>query len=110
MPEGEEARPEQIALIEKWIAGGAKTLRPSLKTRHSSSLPKRSAFGPSSRYGPPIPWDKQPKRKLLSFFLQQKLAERSLTLPGSTKETLIRRTTSTSPACPNTRWHRRLHQ
>ena len=98
MPEGEKKlRPEQIDLIEKWIAGGAKTLRtePDDPAQLVFTEEERNfwSFQPVTR--PPIPVGQEAAaRTPIDLFLLQKLAERSLTLsPEAPKETLIRRAT-----------------
>lgn len=107
MPEGEKKlRPEQIALIEKWIAGGAKTLRPEPEDPAQLVFTEEErnfwSFQPVVR--PPIPAGQgADARTPIDLFLLQKLAEKSLTLSSEApKETLIRRPTFDLTGLPPT--------
>src|SRR6185436_9825665 len=96
MPEGEKKlRPEQIALIEKWISGGAKTLRPEPEDPAQLVFTEEErnfwSFQPVVQPALPVGQTAEAKTPI-DLFLLQKLAENSLTLsPEATKETLIRR-------------------
>ena len=107
MPEGEKKlSPEQIGLIERWIAGGAKTLRPEPEDPAQLIFTEEErnfwSFQPVVR--PPVPVGQAAEAKApIDFFLLQKLAEKSLSLsPEAPKETLIRRTTFDLTGLPPT--------
>ncbi len=107
MPDGEKKlRPEQIDLIEKWIAGGAKTLRPEPDDPAQLVFTEEErnfwSFQPVVK--PPVPVGPGAEaRTPIDCFLLQKLAEKSLTLSSEApKETLIRRATFDLTGLPPT--------
>lgn len=109
MPEGEKKlRPEQIELIEKWIAGGAKLLRPEPEDPAQLVFTEEErnfwSFQPVVR--PPVPNNptgSENNHTAVDLFLLQKLSENSLTLSAEApKVTLIRRATFDLTGLPPT--------
>lgn len=116
MPEGDKKLTgEQVALIERWIAGGAKTIRPEPADPAQQTFTEEErgfwSFQPVVRPPlPPVPpptiapaeGSSQP-RTAVDLFVLQKLAEKSLTFsPEANAETLIRRVTFDLTGLPPT--------
>jgi len=108
MPEGEKKlRPEQIDLIEKWIVGGAKTLRPEPDDPAQLVFTEEErnfwSFQPVVRSAVPLIQATE-VRTPIDLFLLQKLAEKSLTLSPEApiENILIRRATFDLTGLPPT--------
>jgi hypothetical protein len=100
MPPGEtKVPPDKIAIIERWIAGGAATLRaePERLSSEAEITPEERAhwaFQPIRRRGPPAFRTRDRARTPIDAFVLARLRTRGLTFaPEADKWTLIRRAT-----------------
>jgi hypothetical protein len=100
MPPGEKkVSPEKIAVIERWVAGGAATLRPEpqrLSPGDEITPDERAhwAFQPIRRRDPPAFRTRDRARTPIDAFVMARLHARGLTFaPEADKWTLIRRAT-----------------
>jgi len=105
-PEGATPlKPQQIELLERWIAGGAKTLRPEPATPESSAITADDrefwAFQPLKTGRPAV--TETGARNLVDDFVRAKLSTEALpSSPEADRSTLLRRLTFTLTGLPPT--------
>ncbi|WP_206108127.1 PSD1 and planctomycete cytochrome C domain-containing protein [Paludisphaera soli] len=109
MPPGEKKVPaEQIAVIERWIAAGAPTIReePDQLPPGLPITPEDRAvwaYQPIRKPTPPRPAEATPARTSIDAFILAKLREKGLDLsPEADRRTLIRRATFDLTGLPPT--------
>lgn len=107
-PEGSTPlKPEQIALIERWIAAGANTIRPEPETAESAAITEDDrnfwAFQPLKTGPINLPQDASGVRNFIDALVRQRLEQEGLTLVAEAdRHTLLRRLTFTLTGLPPT--------
>jgi len=104
---GKKLPPEKIAIIEQWIAQGAKTARPEPEQVPKVWITEEErdfwAFQPIRRVPPPAVKDANRVRNPIDAFLLAKLEAQGLTFnPEADKPTLLRRVTLDLTGLPPT--------
>ncbi len=97
-PKGKKLTPEEVQLLERWIAQGAPTARPEPETVPKVYITEEDrefwAFQPLKRPTPPSPKNAPPGASPIDRFVLATLEQKNLTLnPEAPKATLLRRVT-----------------